>query len=809
MNSKNKIHTRLLSCIALLLSFSTNYFSQSASVGCPSITTTGSTICSGQCATLTSTVVTPNQTTTYSVQSIPYAPFSYNTGVTILNGQDDKWSAIQNMGFNFCYFGTSYNQCVIGSNGHVTFDLTNANGFDNWVISAAIPSLADMPGNTINAAFRDIDPTSSGNIYFATYGTAPCRAIVISWDNIPMYDNPGSCSNIPNSTFQMVLHETTNYIDVFIQNSSSCTGWNKGYGIVGIQNLAGTTAYVPPARNFPTTWTATNEGWRFVPTTPNTYTVNWAGPGGPVGTGLTANVCPVATTNYTATLIVQPCNGVTSTYTSVAQVSVTPGTPIVVNSATVCQGDWATLNAAGANTYTWLPGGSNAASVTFTPATTTVYTVNGTTNNGCISTANPTITVSPLAPPIPTNNSPLCEGMTLNLNAGAVANGYNWTGPNGFSSTSQNPSINNITLAGSGTYSLLISSVSGCTAAAVTIVTVNPIPIPTANNNSPICEKQTLNFTAGGGSSYFWSGPNGFNSLNQNPQLPNALVNMSGNYTVTVTQNGCSAFTVIPAVVNANPAPAISCSNNKGCVPICVSFTCSNNTTQTNICLWDFGDGSAANGTITSNCYNTPGMYTVNAVVTDVNSCTMTTTYTVDVYPIPVADFNYSPLKPTVDIDDVIFTDASYGAKVVKWDWFFMDLPKPYSNLQNPTYRYTDVGAYPVALLVTSDHGCLDTIVRTVYVGEDFGLYVPNAFTPNNDGVNDIFQPKGFGIVKYTLRIYDRWGETLLFTNNFDHGWDGKFKGKMSEEGSYTWQIIVTDVFGRRQELTGNVTLMK
>jgi gliding motility-associated-like protein len=137
------------------------------------------------------------------------------------------------------------------------------------------------------------------------------------------------------------------------------------------------------------------------------------------------------------------------------------------------------------------------------------------------------------------------------------------------------------------------------------------------------------------------------------------------------------------------------------------------------------------------------------------------------------------------------------------------------SNVQNPTFAYTEPGTYAVALVVKSENGCTDTIVKQLIVGEDFGLYVPNAFTPNEDGLNDVFQPKGFGIVKYQIQIFDRWGERVFETKSFDHGWDGKFRSKgtdyekICEEGVYSWLINVTNVFGKAHELKGHVTLIK
>lgn len=1031
--------------------FGNRSFGQAAPY-CPTInsqvgTGPSTTICQGNCVNLTASVVPVNQTSSYSVTTIPYVPFSYNTGTSIIANQDDIYSSVLNLGFPFCFYGNTFTQGVVGSNGQLTFSLGLAGGSNGWSISTPIPSLADMPGNTICAAFRDIDPTSSGNIYFATYGTAPCRSFVISWNNVPMFSNPGSCSGIANSTFQLVLHETTNFIDIFIQNSTACPGWNQGRGIIGIQNANATLASFPAGRNSPTQWTALNEAWRFVPTGPQSYTVTWASPTGTVATGLSANVCPAATTNYTATMNINSCAGVASSYSSAVTVSVVPGPTLSVNSATVCQGTPATLTVSGATSYTWQPGGSNATSVTFTPAATTIYTVTGTPAlPGCIAQATTAITVNNAAIANPTNNGPLCAGSTLSLNVGPalnytwtgpggfvsnqqnptilntntnaagvytvilssggsctaiattsvtiyplpnpVANNngpiclgntlnligggnitYTWTGPNSFSSNNQSPSINNVSLLAGGIYTLLVG-VGSCSASITTSVTVNPLPTPTIQSNSPVCAgqsitftgsggasylwvgpgsfnsssqnpvinpssmanigtytltvtdinncsnsttqayvvnplpsvnatgssvciNQTINLTSGGGITYSWNGPNGFTSNQQNPIIPNALVSMAGQYNVTVTDVnnctnngtaivlinpppipiatnnspicvnnplnfnasggvtyswsgpngfvatssnptilptssiasgnytltvsdaiGCSSSTVITAIVNDIPLPTITTGINYGCSPLCVTFTCSSNG-PIQSCNWISGMGSGGIGTNTSFCYNIAGNYPVTASVVDANGCSNTATAIVNAYPIPIADFNFSPLFPVVNTDATInFTDASHNATIASWNWYFMNNATYTSNLQNPDFTYLEAGSYVVALVVKSDKGCTDTILRQLIVGEDFGIYVPDAFTPNLDGLNDLFFAKGFGITKFELEIFDRWGERIYQTKKIEDGWDGKVHrgvdyGKYCSEGVYVWKITLTNVHGQAKELKGHVTLIK
>ncbi len=800
---------------AALISCSIISYGQSPA--CPQInaqvsTGPSTTICQGNCVTLTSTVVPINQNNTYSIQSIPYTPYSFNTGTSIIANQDDVWSAVTPLGFNFCYFGNSFSNCIIGSNGQLSFDLTNASGYDGWSISAAIPSLADMPGNTICAAFRDTDPTSSGSIYFAYYGTAPCRALVVSWDNVPLFSS--SCSpSLSNSTYQLVLYENTNYIDVYIQNSTSCASWNSGYGIIGIQNATGTLAYSPPNRNFPNAWTATNEAWRFVPTGAPQYTVTWTDPSGPIGNSLTQNVCPMATTNYTATMQVNGCSSGILTFSSVVQVSVVPGPTLSVNSATICQGQSATLNVSGATNYTWTPGGSNASSVTFSPLVTTIYTITGTPSGTttCISTATTNIDVNVAVAANPTNNSPICEGTPLNFNVNAAAT-YTWNGPGGFVSNLQNPTIPSPTTAESGVYSITLTSVAGCTTTATTLATIIPLPVPTATNNGPLCSGQDLEITGSGSIVYSWTGPNGFNSNSATTIITNASPAASGVYNLIAGVGSCTVAVSTNVIVN--PSPVASMANSGAvCAGLPIYLTGNGGITYS----WQGPGGfssAAQNPTLSPSSIGNNGVFTLT--VADAIGCIDTETMTVLVHPVPSADYNYAPLRPVINGDnDVYFTDASYGANVVSWNWYFMNTAEFTSTSPSPHFLYENPGDYVVALIVKSDKGCTDTLLRAIKIYEDYGIYIPNVFTPNGDGVNDVFQPKGFGIVKYNMAIYDRWGEKIYETSDFEKGWDGTKQSKhdvkygVLVDGSYTWQIKVTNTFGEAKEFTGHVILMK
>jgi len=289
------------------------------------------------------------------------------------------------------------------------------------------------------------------------------------------------------------------------------------------------------------------------------------------------------TTTGTVTYTIKPsyngCDGVITTYT--IQVPPKPATPVLTTNSPVCSGSTLLLSttAVAGATYNWT--GSNGFSSTLqSPQINNVslafqgnyhLTI---TVNGCTSNAGTTAVVINQTPaaPIAASNSPICAGSTLNLTANTVAGAiYSWTGPNGFTSSQQNPAIANAQTTASGTYSVTVT-LNGCPSAAGTVTArVNPIPIPPVlTSNSPVCEGTPLNLKASNvaGATYTWTGPNGFTSNQQNPVLPAARVTDSGTYVATVIVNGCSAQSSIRVSINQEIINPVATSNS----PVCTSY---------------------------------------------------------------------------------------------------------------------------------------------------------------------------------------------------------------------------------------------
>ena len=300
---------------------------------------------------------------------------------------------------------------------------------------------------------------------------------------------------------------------------------------------------------------------------------------------------------------------------------------------------------------------------------------------GCPSIASTTNVVVNPVPPTPTtgNNSTLCAGSTIYLTASTIPGAtYSWTGPNGYTSTLQNPSITNATTARSGTYSVT-AVVAGCSSiAGTTDVTVNPHPAsPVAGSNSPVCEGATINLTASDipGATYSWTGPNGFTSTDQNPTLPGASSTMAGNYSVTVTVDGCASLPATTnVVVNPIPSAPVAGSNSPVCEGGTINLTA--NTISGATYTWTGPAGftsSLQNPTITGATTTMAGTYSVTVSVSGCTSSAGTTTIVVNPLPAaPIAGSN-SPVcaGATINLTASNISGATYFMEWPKWLYQF------------------------------------------------------------------------------------------------------------------------------------------
>ena len=314
------------------------------------------TVCNpGECTDLLAHYSNIGSTTDYTVSSIPYCPSFPFTGGTAINANcDDVWAPTVSLPFQFNFYGTCYNQVLVGSNGVLTFDLVGppygAGGcgllYCNWPYSATIPNPTFPIRNAIYGVYQDTNinnppvtnpAVQNVNYYVLSTGVnaPPNRVFVANFNELPQFSCDGS---VGFQTSQVVIHETTNIIEIFVNKRTSCTTWNSGSGLIGIQNQAGTKATVPPGRNTGT-WSATNEAWRFypkdIPVTPTE--IRWEQSGSPIGS-INENplhICPTGSATYTAIVKYDNC-GITEVRKDINVDVAAPLSPHSPHDITIC-----------------------------------------------------------------------------------------------------------------------------------------------------------------------------------------------------------------------------------------------------------------------------------------------------------------------------------------------------------------------------------------------------------------------------------------------------------------------------------------
>ncbi len=411
--------------------------------------------------------------------------------------------------------------------------------------------------------------------------------------------------------------------------------------------------------------------------------------------------------------------------TTVVVVNATPATPVVSNNGPLCVG--ATLNLTGplvaGATYSWTGPNSFSSSLQ-NPSITNVTTAEaGTysltvTVNGCTSnTGNTNVIVNTIPPPPATasSNSPVCQGTALNLTASSVAGAtYNWTGPNSFTSTLQNPTIAGVSLLAAGTYSVT-ATVSGCTSSSATTTTVivNPTPAaPLASNNGPLCAGANLDLTASNivGATYSWTGPNGFTSTSQNPTLNNVTTINAGTYSVTATVNGCTGPAgTTNVIINAIPATPTAGSNS----PICVGATL--NLTSNNIAGATYSwtgpnsfSSSLQNPSITNATTAETGVYSVTVTVAGCTSVAGTVAVSVNSAPATPTASSNSPICTT---DTLFLNVTTVSGAIYSWTG-----PNGFSSsLQNPFISNVS-GLAAGTYTVIANNGCATSPATTTVV---------------------------------------------------------------------------------------------
>ena len=406
----------------------------------------------------------------------------------------------------------------------------------------------------------------------------------------------------------------------------------------------------------------------------------------------TINVTPSSGTSYTVTAT--DANGCTGT--DVVNVAINPLPTVSVSpDQTICNGQSTTLTASGGNAYYWNPTGNTTGTITVTPSSSTTYAVSVTNANGC--TANAFVNV--MVRPLPVINIPstfVCPGTTVTLNAGNAGATYAW---------STGATTQTISITTAGTYAVTVTNSYGCTATQQVQVTPGG-SITNNSTNVAFCQGQSATLNAGNpGNSYLWSTGATSQTIN---------VSSAGQYAVTITNtNGCSA--TLTTTVNVNPLPTAAFTPHDVCLNEPVNFLDISSINSGSITgwQWNFGDGNVSQQQNPAHVYANAGAYTITLTVSSNAGCSTTLTQPVNVYALPVANFNMANACAGSNIHFTNTSVASAGS-ITSYQWSFGDGASATS--QSPNHVYAAPGIYNVALAIVTSGGCEDTVMKQVVV---------------------------------------------------------------------------------------------
>lgn len=519
-------------------------------------------------------------------------------------------------------------------------------------------------------------------------------------------------------------------------------------------------------------------------------------------------------------------------------VTVYPNPVVQFSSLPVCQGNvsvfsnQSTIASGQIVNYNWYFGDNNASSLS---QPSHLYSTFGSFNVVLTATSNHnctnTITQAAIIHPKPNVNfmaTTACLNQATQFNnqsniaAGTIIK-YRWDFEN--NGTIDDSTANPVYIypsAGTQQSRLIAVSNNNCINQNINQVIVHYNPV--ANFSAPsTCMPAGTNFTDHSTSSdgnittYIWDF-NGDNLMDNNLQNPQYIFAQVGNYGVKLevqTEYGCVNTIIKSVYVNPTPSALFATQNNIGCPSLCVNFINNSTIESGNIVTnqWIFGDNSSPNYSQNpTHCYST-GNYNVTLKVVSDSGCvsSLMMPNSVNVYPVPVADFNITPTEVDITMPLIEVEDKSIGASTLKYRFDDGTL----KNTPNFTHTFntTDAKTVHIMQVVSNAYACKDSIVKLVVIKPAYVIYVPNAFTPNSDGLNDGFKAVGVGITEFKLQVFDRWGALVFESNDINKSWDGSINGKGDYESTkqevYVWKANVVDVLQQKHDLIGHVTLLK
>lgn len=790
-------------------------------IGCSSDTI--QLTCDMPSITLSPKVFAPGASSGYIVESIPYTPpCPYTISPTAIDyyiPDDDVWGQLMDINFGqssedpefvFSFYGQdNLKYCVIGSNGLLSWDQSLAGTYCAWSFSSVqpIPTTTTYT-NTIFGPFHDTDFNAVGGIgkmYFEILGEYPCRMIVLSFDNVPMF----SCNSM-RAYNMIVLYETTNTIEFYMQNKPLCSSWNSGKAILGIQNATGTEATVVSNYNLPEQWSATNEAWRIRPEGNLNSWTQWyrrpASGGAKVAVESNDDYETIASPDsddgpqwYIMETTIQRLDAIELEYADSCLIIPIDLPAFVINHNgntglydTICLGSSMNISLEGGDNYRMIAPtiqeiqDPNSITVTPTQNTTYIFEVDNYENGQRICTRQDSVMIHPRSFEVAIiENMTICKNDTIRLwniheekVEGASYWYYNINDPISTSDTlvyaPQNTGIINYKLIDNYT----------CEATASINVTVNDSPIVSISGNDRICLGDPTTLTANSSLTncvYEWSTGQTTSSITVIPTANETEYEVSVKYgpSECETIESITVYALDKPIVNTNPDISICYSDS---AQIYVTGNADNY-------IWrSFPVDQRAEGSTELSLTVSPEVTTMY-IAKGFNGigCENADTVYVRVNPLPIAQMSFNPaviddLDPTV-----IFTDRTSGS--VARTWQISDGGTSTESIFVHLFELNDTNqSYTIRLYVENDAGCEDSTTSIIRISKTHYLWAPNTvYVYDPDPRISQFRVYVDNTSEFELQIFNRWGERLFSTTNPEFAWDCKYNGDLVPQGTYVW----------------------
>ena len=430
--------------------------------------------------------------------------------------------------------------------------------------------------------------------------------------------------------------------------------------------------------------------------------------------------------------------------------------------------------------------------------------------------------IEAVIPPQPVFHDP-CDGLTVDFGNNSVnAQFYHWDfGVDGVLNDTSNLEDPVFTFPDTGTYPITLIANPGYPCADTTIDDISVylnVSVEIESSGEQCFDENAIDFEAtgvfGSGATFAWEFQNGTPSTSAVMSPTGIEFDTVGVYDVMVevTDGICSAQATSSIEMYPRPQPYFSGEPVAGCAPLGVFLFDSSNISTPHQSAWNLGDGTELNGERVYHGYNTPGTYDITLTIWTETGCVDTVSITledaVEVFPLPSGELTVDTNIRFVYEPFFTFSGNSSGSSCE----FFAGDGTSYADSCTVEHFYTDTGNYQAVMTFKDDNGCVISDSLWVRVEPEVRFWVPNAFTPDGDRINDTWGPQAFGFSEYEIWVFDRWGKLMFHSTDPFEKWNGTPKNQGNQEpvrGVYSYRIVARSVKSTFVKEFGHVTILK